>query len=100
MNEKLIRIYQKKDILLIRKHLLVYGDLSASCQNCKAIDLPMNIHKCPECHTEFKYISFRNVKTHISKIIKLMAQRPSVVIIDFDDYKRNLGVINAENFLK
>ena len=100
MNQRLVRVYKSKDIMDISKHLLVYGDLSASCENCKAIDLKLNDHKCPQCDTEFKYISFRNVKSHFPKITKITNERPSLEIIDYDDYKKCLGAIKAENFLK
>lgn len=100
MNKRLIRIYKSKDVTEISKHLLVYGDLSATCENCKAIDLKLNDHACPECKTEFKFISFRNVKSHLPKINKVMSERPSLEIIDYDDYKKCLGAIKAENFLK
>jgi hypothetical protein len=100
MGQKFIRVYQEQDVSEISQHLLVYGDLSASCENCKAIDLKLDMKQCPSCQTEFKYISFRNVKSHYPKMKKIMGERPGVLIIDFDDYKKCIGAIKAENFLK
>jgi len=79
---------------------MIYGDLSGSCSKCQAIDLKMDVTVCPKCETEFKYVSFRNVKVHLPKMFKLMEERPHLGIIDYDDYKRNVGALKAEEFLK
>ena len=100
MGEKFIRIYKKLDVLTIKPHLMVYGDLSASCANCDKIDLKLEMSHCPGCQTEFKYISFRNIKVHIPKIYKILHERPNLMIVDYDDYKRNIGISKAEEFLK
>jgi len=100
MADNLIRIYNILDVRKIRPNLLIHGDLSCSCANCKAMDIALNSLKCPKCGTDFKYIAFRNIKTHIPKIHKLFNGRPGISIIDFDDYKRNEGAIKAEEFLK
>jgi len=100
MSDKFIRVYQKLDIQDIQKHLLIYGDLSASCANCQAIDIKLDASQCPQCQAEFKYISFRNIKSHLPKIQKLTEERPELRIVDFDDYKRILGVFKAKEFLQ
>lgn len=99
-SEKFIRIYKKLDIKNIRDHLLIYGDLSASCSKCKALDIKLDVTACPHCQTEFKYIAFRNVKNHIPKLQKIMETRPYIVLVDFEDYSRILGVLKAEEFLR
>lgn len=100
MGEKLTRVYKKMDISSVKEHLMIYGDLSAACAHCNEMNFKLEATHCPECKTEFKYISFRNIKTHIPKIQKLLVERPKLVIIDYDDYKRNLGALKAEEFLK
>jgi len=100
MSHKLVRIYKKYDIKEIKEHLFIYGDLSASCANCNKMDLKLDTAHCPECQTEFTYISFRNIKPHMPKVQKLLAERPHLVIVDYDDYKRNIGALKAEEFLK
>ena len=100
MAEKFIRVYRKLNIYDIRDHLLIYGDLAASCSKCKALDLKLDEAKCPHCQAEFKYISFRNVKSHLPKILKLMEQKPHLTLVDFEDYTRILGALKAEEFLK
>lgn len=96
----MILVYQKFDISKIKPHLMVYGDLSGACENCGQVDLKLNQTQCPKCQTVFKYVAFRNIKTHIPKLYKLAEERPSLVVIDFDDYKRNLAQIKAREFFK
>ncbi len=100
MTEKFIRVYKKFDVTSIKSHLMIYGDLSAACGKCDQIDLKLEMTQCPSCQTEFQYIAFRNIKTHFPKIQKLSYERPGLIIVDFDDYKRNLGVAKAEEFLR
>ena len=100
MSEKFIRVYKKFDVREIKSHLLIYGDLSASCAGCNKMDFKLETTHCPECHAEFKYISFRNIKTHFPKIQKLTSERPDLIIIDYDDYIRSVGAMKAQEFLK
>jgi len=100
MNEKFIRVYKKLDIKTVKKHLLIYGDLSANCANCKEIDIKLNMPHCPKCETEFKYVAFRNVKTNLPRMNKIRAERPSLTIIDIDDYNRNISTLKADNLFK
>jgi inorganic pyrophosphatase/exopolyphosphatase len=100
MSEKFIRLYKKLDINELKKHLMIYGDISANCANCNAFNIKIDMTNCPECGTEFKYISFRNIGVHMPKVIKLVEEKPQMLIIDHDDFKRSLGALKAEEFLK
>jgi len=100
MSDKFTRVFQKFNIPEIKKHLLIYGDLSGACASCDAIDIKLNESVCPGCKTEFKYIAFRNIKSHWPKLQKLAAERPSVKVVDFDDYKRHTGAMKAEELFK
>ena len=100
MSEKFIRVYKKMDLNEIKKHLLIYGDLSAQCANCQAMDLKLDMAACPKCETEFKYIAFRNVRNHLPKLQKIAEERPEVALVDYDDYKRLIGAMKAHDFLK
>ena len=100
MTEKFIRIYSKLDISKIKSQLLIYGDLSGACGNCNKIDIKINDPICPECKSEFKYIAFRSIKSHLPKLQILSAQRPSMTVIDYDDYKRETGASKAQDFFK
>ena len=80
--------------------MLLYGDLSANCANCQAIDIKLDAESCPQCQTEFKYIAFRNIRSHFPKLQRLHEQRPDVLFIDFDDFQRNIAAIKAQEFLR
>ncbi|MFA5259753.1 MAG: hypothetical protein WC450_00835 [Candidatus Omnitrophota bacterium] len=100
MSQKLIRVYQELDLHEVTAHLLVYGDLSGACAHCQAMDIKLAQRQCPQCHSEFKYIAFRNIKSHYPKVHQLKIERPEVVIIDHEDYKHVVGAWKAEEFLK
>ena len=100
MNERFIRVYKKIDLAQIKPNLLIYGDVSGQCAACQKLNIKIDLSHCPECKAEFKNISFRNISTHMPKINKLAAERPGVVILDHDDYKKQTGVLKAEEFLK
>ena len=100
MNSRFLKVYKKFDIKEIKDHLLIYGDLSGNCAKCQAMDLKLDTLQCPECNTTFTYIAFRNVKSHLPKMHKLSEERSDVTFIDHDDFKRNLGALKAEEFLK
>jgi len=100
MTEKFLRVYKKLDLNHIKKHLLIYGDLSGNCANCQAIDVKLEQTNCPQCQTPFLYIAFRNVPHHYPKLQKLSQEKPQLQIVDHDDYKRLLGAHKAEEFLK
>ena len=100
MSDDLLRIYTKLDSAHIKPNLLIYGDLSGHCANCDNIDVKFDQTQCPKCGAEFKFISFRNIRSHLPKIYKLLEQRPNVTLIDFEDYQRNTAAKKAKNFLK
>ena len=98
--QRLIRIYKNFDIQHIKSHLLIWGDLTASCSQCNSVGLKLDTAQCPQCHTDFKYIAFRNIKDHLPKIHRLIQERPDVTLVDYDDFKRLIGALKAEEFLK
>ena len=100
MAERFLRVYRKADVHLIKSQLLIYGDLGGQCAHCNAMDVKLDQLHCPQCKSEFKYISFRDVKTQMPKMNKLWAERPSLVIVDFEHYKRNIGALKAEELLR
>lgn len=100
MSAKCLRVFQKLDLNDIKKHLIVYGDLSASCENCQEVSIPFGSAVCPGCKTEFKYAAFRNIKHHLPKVYKLFEERPSLVIVDYDDFKKAFAAKKAEDLLK
>ena len=100
MTQRFIRIYKKLDVNEVGRHLMIYGALSASCANCKTLGLKIDTLKCPQCQTDFKYISFQNVKDHLPKMQRLHDERPELIFVDYEDFKKQSGAIKAEEFLK
>ena len=100
MSKKFLRVYKEIDVKAIKANLLIYGDVSGVCDNCSKMDLKLDLTHCPSCQAEFKFIAFRHISSHFPKVQKLFFERPHVAIIDFDDYKRHLGALKAQEFLK
>ena len=100
MSEQFIRVYKCMDVAEIKQNLLVYGDISGSCSNCKAISIKLDAVECPDCKAKFNYIAFRNIKSHLPKLPRVLGERPYLAIIDFEDYSRNLGKSKAEDLFK
>ncbi len=100
MSQRFLRIYKALDIQEIREHLLIGGDLFGQCAHCQTIGLKLEVHQCPQCHKEFKYIAFKNIKDHLPKLHRLFSERPEIVIVDYEDFKRLSGALRAEEFLK
>jgi len=100
MSDKFIRVYKKLDFTYIKSRLLIYGALSGNCAACKAMDIKLDARSCPQCKTEFSYIAFMNVKDHLPKMLRLNDERPDLVFVDYEDFKKIEGAIKAENFLK
>ena len=96
MSRLFLRVYKEMDIKEIGAHLLIYGDLSGSCASCQKMGVELNADKCPECMSEFKYVTFRNIKENMPKMKRLSEARPNVTFIDFDDYKRLSGAAKAK----
>ncbi len=100
MPDKLIRVYKPLNVNEIKSSLMIYGDLQGTCAGCQALDLKLDATQCPKCQNTFKYISFRNIKVHHKKLKSLLAQRPDLLIIDYEDYNKQLGELKAREFLK
>ena len=97
--ERFLRIYKKFYLDEVKTHLLTYGALSGVCANCKDMDVKLDVSKCPQCQTEFKYIAFQNVKDHMPKLLRIAQERPQIIFVDYDDFKRLEGEEKAKGIL-
>ena len=88
MSDRFIRIYKKFYLDEVKTHLMTYGALSGTCANCRTLDLKIDSLSCPECKTEFKYIAFQNIREHMPKMLKISHEHPSILFVDYDDFKR------------
>ena len=93
-----VRVWEELDLADIEKHLIVVGDLSAECFGCHKVGIDSKARACPDCSAIFKYIGFRR-KVQISYLRKVRDERPRIVIIDFDDFKRSLAKRDARKLL-
>lgn len=92
-----IRVWQVHDMELITKHLLVAGDPTGDCANCKEIGIDIATSKnCPKCKTEFKYIATR-LDNNPTQAGRLKKKRPDLIAIDLGDYKEALAREKAHN---
>jgi hypothetical protein len=99
MAKQMIRIYQDLEFNDVKEHLLEYGVLSGVCAKCKHMNVKLEDHACPECHTEFKYVAFQSVREHHAKMVKLHAQRPGIQFVDHQDFKRIEAETKARSIL-
>ena len=98
-SERFLRIYKKFYFDEVKAHTLLYGVLSGSCSNCKEINIKLDSLQCPSCKNTFKYIAFMNVRDHLPKIQKISHERPDVILMDYDDFKRVEGELRARDIL-
>ena len=100
MSEKLIRVFKKITVDSIKEHVLICGDLFGNCSKCNAMGIKFTSPLCPECGTEFKYMTFRSLHGNLPKISKMTEDRPSLQFIDYDDFKHATGALKAEDLFK
>lgn len=94
-----IRIWQELDIKEIEKNLLVVGELSSRCFSCSHIGIENIVSSCAQCGSKFLYVGFMRPVT--SKLLREVKEKlPSAVIIDFSDFKREIGKDKAKNIFK
>ena len=98
-SERYLRIYKKFYFDEVKAHTLLYGALSGSCSNCKDIDIKLDATACPNCKNPFKYIAFMNIKDHLPKMQRIATEKPDIVFIDYDDFKKIEGELKARDIL-
>ena len=95
-----IRVWQYLDLFEVQKHLLICGDPTGNCANCREVGINIQDTKsCPACKTEFKYIATR-VKGSTFQAKRLKAKRPDLIAIDFSDFKDAQARSEARKFLR
>ena len=97
--EKFLRIYKKFYFDEVKTHTLLYGALSGSCSHCKDLDIKLDATACPSCKTPFKYIAFMNIRDHLPKMQRISQERPNLVFVDYDDFKKVEGELRARDIL-
>ena len=94
----IIRVWQEMDIKAIKPHLLIAGNVSADCGNCKEINVSMDAKNCPKCGTIYKYMATR-ISGSIREAKRLKSKRPDLTVIEFNDFKELQARSKARGFL-
>lgn len=82
-----IRVWRDMDLDDIQKHLLVAGDPTGDCANCREIGIDIVKAKaCPKCGAEFKYIGTR-IRDSVPQARRLKQKRPDLTVIEYSDFK-------------
>ena len=100
-----IRVWQACDVKEITKHLLVVGDVTADCANCRELGIEYAQAKsCPKCSTVFRFIASRNTGAldhgRGGTVKRIKDRRPDLTFIDYEDYKGITGKQQAREFFK
>ena len=103
MSREFLRVYQEFDIEEVKKHLLIWGDLTADCASCRELGLDgYTIKACSKCGTTFKYITSRRTEEHASERFQIVRRasdkRPELIFIDYGDYMKTIGQKKARDF--
>jgi len=100
MNDSIfIRVWQEEDLGHVQKHLLIAGDPTGDCSNCKEVGINIiSAKECPHCKAEFKYIATR-LTNNPSQAKKLKFKRPDLIAIDLSDYKEAVARQEAHRFM-
>ena len=100
-----LRVWQPAKIEEITKHLLIVGDITADCQNCRELGIEYASAKsCPKCGTQFHFIASRNTgpmdRDRGATVKRIKDRRPDLTMIDYEDYKQITGKQSARDFFK
>ena len=100
-----IRVWQSCNVEEITKHLLIVGDITADCTNCRHLGIEYATAKtCPQCGTIFHFIASRNSgkldRNRGGTVKRIKDRRPDLTFIDYDDYREITGKQNARDFFK
>ncbi len=96
-----IRIWQACDIEQISKHLIIVGDITADCANCREFGIEYaQARSCPKCGTEFKFIACRSAggQTMGTAVRRITSRCPNLTFVDYGDYKSLIGKKEARDF--
>ena len=98
-----LRLWARKELSDVQKHLLIVGDVKGDCASCREIGLDYKtVKSCPQCGTAFHYVTCRRFESHPEErfqIVKRVNQiRTDLVWIDYSDYQKLTGRQRAREF--
>ena len=100
-----IRVWQSCNVEEISKCLLIVGDVSADCSNCRELGIEYSkAASCPKCNTKFHFITSRNAGRldpgRGGTVKRIKDRRPDLTFIDYEDFKEITGKQQAREFFK
>ena len=100
-----IRVWQNCDLEGITKHLMIVGEVTADCANCRELGIDYaQIRNCTKCGTDFRFIASRSTgkldRGRGATVRRIKDRRPDLTFIDYEDYKEITGKQNARDFFK
>ena len=100
MEKRFIRAWNELDVEDVSRHLMIIGELVATCNNCQALGLDQKLKTCPQCNTEFRYATFSSSSHNASQFNKIRDRKAEIMFIDYGDFKKGIGEIKAKKFFK
>jgi hypothetical protein len=97
-----IRVWQACDIESLSKHLVIVGDITGDCANCRELGIDYAQAKaCPGCGNVFRFVALRSKGGSRGAAVKrIKERRPDLTFVDYDDYKEITGRSQAHDFFK
>ena len=100
-----IRVWQNCDVEGITKHLMIVGDVTADCANCRELGIDYaQTRNCPKCGTDFRFIASRKTGKldggRGGTVKRIKDRRQDLTFIDYEDYKEITGKQQARDFFK
>jgi uncharacterized protein with PIN domain len=94
-----MRVWTEVDIDEVKEHIVMVDDKFGHCPNCKKIGIPLkDLHQCPDCSREFKYVTSKDARSGKSEIVMRTRKKlPHLTFVDYDDYEHVTGKKNAES---
>ncbi|OGX17117.1 MAG: hypothetical protein A3K83_06880 [Omnitrophica WOR_2 bacterium RBG_13_44_8b] len=96
--KSIVRVWQEIETEYIEKQLLVAGNTTGDCGNCREIGISLEAKTCPKCGTLFKYMSTRTSNS-VKEAKRLRSKRPDLILIDFSDFREAQARKKAHGFL-
>ena len=98
-----LRVWEERDLSEIGSHLLIMGDTLGDCATCRCLGIDFSKKNCPQCKTEFRYVTSRRIETHSGEAFRIVRRarqaRPDLLFIDYSDFKRLSDLAKGKSFL-
>ena len=98
-----LRVWEERDLSEIGSHLLIMGDTLGDCAACRCLGIDLSKKNCPQCKTEFRYLTSRRIETHSGEAFRIVRRsrqtRPDLLFIDYSDFKRLSDLAKGKSFL-